>query len=47
MAAPDLTELPAAVESRFDRPMSFLDLLTPGDDFEPVRADEPANHEFS
>jgi prevent-host-death family protein len=28
-----------------NRPTSFLDLLAPGDDFEPVRADAPADHE--
>jgi prevent-host-death family protein len=28
-----------------NRPTSFLDLLAPGDDFEPVRADAPAIHE--
>jgi len=27
------------------RPASFHDLLLPGDDFEPVRAEEPAGHE--
>jgi prevent-host-death family protein len=28
-----------------NRPTSFLDLLAPGDDFEPVRATAPARHE--
>jgi prevent-host-death family protein len=27
-----------------NRPTSFLDLLVPGDDFEPVRAGAPARH---
>jgi antitoxin Phd len=35
-------EYVALIESR---PASFLDLLTPGDDFAPVRATAPAEHE--